>query len=190
MNLYERVKQAVPLRDAAECYGLNVTRSQMICCPFHEERTPSFKLYEDHYYCFGCGASGDVINLTAQIFGITFHEAAHKLAADFGNDPNQPPPALAIQTPRVRNLSAFYRRILTDYASLLRTYRRDYAPTVPGESWDNHYVESCKNLPYVEHLIECIDDDPQRTMTVIEGSNLMHLMAQELDRIDKKRYAA
>ena len=31
------------------------------CCPFHEEKTPSFYLFDDHYHCFGCGAHGDAI---------------------------------------------------------------------------------------------------------------------------------
>ncbi|MGC8469484.1 MAG: CHC2 zinc finger domain-containing protein, partial [Acetobacteraceae bacterium] len=28
------------------------------CCPFHNEKTPSFYVYDDHFHCFGCGAHG------------------------------------------------------------------------------------------------------------------------------------
>jgi CHC2 zinc finger len=39
------------------------TRSEFVAlCPFHAENTPSFRVYPDHYYCFGCGAHGDAIN--------------------------------------------------------------------------------------------------------------------------------
>ena len=65
MNLYETVKGQVTPQMAAERYGLPVNRSGMACCPFHDDRTPSMKLYPDHFHCFGCGPTGDVIDLTA-----------------------------------------------------------------------------------------------------------------------------
>ena len=37
------------------------------CCPFHNEKTPSFYVYEDGYHCFGCGAHGDAIGFRAKI---------------------------------------------------------------------------------------------------------------------------
>jgi len=63
MNIFETVKAAVTVRQAAEHYGLKINRSGMICCPFHDDRHPSLKLNEDYFYCFGCGAKGDVIDL-------------------------------------------------------------------------------------------------------------------------------
>ena len=62
---------AVPVKKAAEYYGLEVNRGNMVCCPFHADRTPSMKLNEDYFYCFGCGAHGDVINLAARLFGLS-----------------------------------------------------------------------------------------------------------------------
>ena len=84
MNLFETVKAAVTPRMAAERYGLPIQQGSMVCCPFHADRTPSMKLNEDYFYCFGCGAHGDVIALTAQLFNLPPVEAAKKLAADFG----------------------------------------------------------------------------------------------------------
>ena len=69
MNLYETVKGRVTPQMAAERYGLPVNRGGMACCPFHDDRTPSMKLYPDHFHCFGCGQAGDVIDLTAQLTG-------------------------------------------------------------------------------------------------------------------------
>ena len=80
MNLFETVKAAVTPRMAAERYGLPVRQGNMICCPFHDDRTPSMKLNEDYFYCFGCGASGDVIDLVARLFGLSSYDAAKKLA--------------------------------------------------------------------------------------------------------------
>ena len=69
MNRYETVKGRVTPQMAAERYDLPVNRSGMACCPFHNDRTPSMKLYPDHFHCFGCGQTGDVIDLTAQLTG-------------------------------------------------------------------------------------------------------------------------
>ena len=49
MNLFESVKAAVTVRQAAEHYGLEVNRGNMVCCPFHNDRTPSMKLNEDYF---------------------------------------------------------------------------------------------------------------------------------------------
>ena len=67
MNLFEAVKAVDTPHMAAERYGLPVRQGNMICCPFHADRTPSMKLNEEYFYCFGCGAHGDVVALTAQL---------------------------------------------------------------------------------------------------------------------------
>lgn len=51
---------------------------------FHNDGTPSMKV-DRRYYCFGCGCTGDVIDFTAQLFGLKSREAALKLADDFGS---------------------------------------------------------------------------------------------------------
>lgn len=83
---YAAIKSAVPMREAAERYGLAVGRDGMALCPFHGEKTPSLKIYpgERGFYCFGCGAGGDVVRFTALLFNLTNKQAAEKLDADFG----------------------------------------------------------------------------------------------------------
>ncbi len=55
-------------------------------CPFHNEKTPSFTVSEDKgfYHCFGCGAHGDVIGFVMQTEGLSFPEAAERLALEAG----------------------------------------------------------------------------------------------------------
>lgn len=48
-------------------------------CPFHKEKSPSFTVYSDRYHCFGCGASGDVIDFVAQIENVSTTEAVNSL---------------------------------------------------------------------------------------------------------------
>ena len=61
----------------------------MTRCIFHDDRHPSMKLNEDYFFCFGCGAHGDVIDLTARLLGLSSYDAAKKLAYDFGLSPGQ-----------------------------------------------------------------------------------------------------
>ena len=82
-NVFEAVKQSVSTRDAAAFYGIEVKRNGMACCPFHDDKNPSMKLNEEYFYCFGCGATGDVIDFTAKLFDLSPKEAAEKLAQDF-----------------------------------------------------------------------------------------------------------
>lgn len=54
----------------------NITK---VCCPFHDEKTPSMVIYDDHYHCFGCGAHGDAIKFLVEYEGLSFLDAVKKL---------------------------------------------------------------------------------------------------------------
>ncbi|HUG63424.1 MAG TPA: DNA primase [Methylomirabilota bacterium] len=56
------------------------------CCPFHEEKTPSFHCDDRRgiYHCFGCGASGDHFKFVTETEGLRFVEAVERLAATAG----------------------------------------------------------------------------------------------------------
>ena len=112
MDLFTQVKMAVSVKEAAEYYGLEVKRGSMVCCPFHNDHTPSMKLNEDYFYCFGCGATGDVIDLVAKLFNLSSYDAAKKLADDFGIDPDKPPAAAALRKPKYPLAKAFQREEL------------------------------------------------------------------------------
>ena len=57
-------------------------RNYIGLCPFHGENTPSFSVSSDKqvYHCFGCGAGGNVFSFLMEIEGVSFQEAAFKLA--------------------------------------------------------------------------------------------------------------
>lgn len=77
-DLVELVDARVPLKKA----GRNYTA----CCPFHNEKTPSFSVAPDKqfYYCFGCGASGNAIGFLMEYERLSFPEAVEQLAARAG----------------------------------------------------------------------------------------------------------
>ena len=156
MKLFESVKAAVPLRQAAENYGLELRRNGMTCCPFHEDAHPSLKLNEDYFFCFGCGASGDVIDFTARLFGIDLKDSAEKLAADFGISAETKQVFIRQNPSRPDELRC--RRALTAYLHLLKKWKTRYAPKTPEDSLDDRFVESCQQYDHIAGLLEILDE--------------------------------
>ena len=56
------------------------------CCPFHQEKSPSFKVENERraYHCFGCGAGGDAFKWLMETEGLTFPESVERLAGEAG----------------------------------------------------------------------------------------------------------
>jgi DNA primase len=67
------------------------------CCPFHNEKTPSFTVNDEKgfYHCFGCGAHGDAIRWMTDHQGLSFMDAVKELAAEAGMDVPAPDPGAA-----------------------------------------------------------------------------------------------
>lgn len=162
MTIYETIKAAVPVRQAAEHYGLRVNRNGMACCPFHNDRNPSLKLNEDYFYCFGCGAKGDVIDFVARLIDLSNYEAAQRLAADFGisTEPGQAVAApLKQKRPHIRQFredEMLCFRVLTDYLHLLEDWKVRYAPRTPEDELDDRFVEACQMLDHIEYLADIL----------------------------------
>ena len=79
------------------------------------------------FHCFGCGADGDVIDLTAKLFQLSLRQAAEKLATDFGlsaTDDFQPFSCKPVEKP-LSQKEQFYK-ILCGYRSLLANWRMTF----------------------------------------------------------------
>ena len=158
MRVFETIKAAVTLRQATETYGLRVLPNGMTCCPFHKDMHPSMKLNEDYFYCFGCGATGDVIDFTARLFGISLKDATEKLAADFGISPRPPaqseiPNCHAAPT---RDRERLCICVLRDYLRHLRIWQLRHCPEKPGDKFHPRFAEAMKELPTVNYLLDCL----------------------------------
>ena len=163
-NLFEVVKQSVTVREAAEMYGIAVGRGGMACCPFHDDRHPSLKLNEDYFYCFGCGATGDVIDFTARLYDLSPKEAAEKLAQDFGLVYDSKAP---VRRNHVRQKSEAQARkenrehawrVLADYYHLLRKWETDYSPRTPDEDPHPRFLEAVQKKEYMGYLLDTFLD--------------------------------
>ena len=194
MNLFESVKAAATARQAAEHYGLKIGQGNMACCPFRADRTPSMKLNEDYFYCFGCGAHGDVIDLVARLFGLSSFEAAQKLAQNFGIDPDKPPAAIALLKPKRPLLTAYQQeemrclRVLCDYLHLLERWKVQYAPKVPEDALDDRFVEACQMLDHVEYLADLlIAAELEQRIRIVEMLNKEDLIATLEERLERQK---
>ena len=157
MDLFTQIKMAVSVKEAAEYYGLEVNRGSMICCPFHADRTPSMKLNEDYFYCFGCGASGDVIDLAARLFGLSSYDAAKKLAADFGIAEQKP--SILAKLQRGKSQAETERRcfrVLGDYLQILQDWKENCALQSPEDAIDPRYAEACHMLERIENMLDIL----------------------------------
>ena len=87
-RLYRRAAQSkISWFGLMHAYGIRLRMSKTdlsakACCPFHGEKTPSFRvdLEKDTFHCFGCGAEGDAIDFVMKMDGVSWQEAIAKLA--------------------------------------------------------------------------------------------------------------
>ena len=85
LNIADEIKKQVSLTDVLEKHNIKLNDNGFCCCPFHNEKTPSFSIYKEkeRYHCFGCGKSGDVITFIMDYYNISFKEAIKKLDEDY-----------------------------------------------------------------------------------------------------------
>jgi len=141
------------MRRVSEYYGHPATRAGYIRCPFHREDTPSCKLYEHSFYCFGCGAGGDVIDFVMRLFNLRFAQAVEMLTRDFGISsikpavkPKPTPPKQIIWQNNIDSLCIEHRRLWHNYIHC--------APSSPDEAPCQDFIEALQRLEYIEYLIE------------------------------------
>ena len=164
MNIFQEVKSYVTARQAAEQYGIRVGRNQMACCPFHDDHHPSMKI-DTNYYCFACGVKGDVIGLTAGLFGLSPYEAASKLIADFQLPLTAEKRRERRKKYRNRNpvsvkekMTDWHRhavKILIDYLSWIRFWKRFYG-SEPDAFEQEQFLEALDNERKINDYLDIL----------------------------------
>ena len=172
-SLFTQIKSQVTARQAAERYGVPVSRSGMARCIFHDDRHPSMKV-DERFYCFGCHATGDVIDFTAKLFSLSPYDAAKKLADDFDIRPL--PPGQSAPIPKLpaevmeRKEEQRVLGLLVDYERLLTKWKEDFAPATPDtETWDERFCQAVRHHIPVGYAIEClISSDPHERKEMMD----------------------
>lgn len=191
MNLFEAVKDSVSMRAAAERYGIHVKKNGMARCPFHNDKTPSLKLYERRFHCFGCQEDGDVIDFVGKLYGLNPKQAAEKIAEDFGVQYDRlDARALQKRTSVISKLMAAqeYRKkenrcynALCRYFHLLRDWKERYAPQHEDEDWHPLFVESLQRADYIEYLLDSLI-----CASLEERASIVNGMETKLDALEKR----
>lgn len=140
----------------------------MACCPFHDDKNPSMKLNEEYFYCFGCGATGDVIDLTSRLYNLSPKEAAEKLAQDFGliydsqAHPRRNYVRQKTEAQKFKENRDHAFRVLADYFHLLRKWKTDYTPKTPEENPHPRFMEAIQKKDYVGYLLDFfLEESPE-----------------------------
>ncbi|WP_226663554.1 DNA primase [Alteriqipengyuania lutimaris] len=120
-------------------------REWKACCPFHDEKTPSFTVNDQKgfYHCFGCGAHGDVIRWMTDQRGLTFMDAVKELAVTAGMEMPAPDPREAQKAKRRAGLhdamgaaqEFFVRELAGPRGNAARDYldKRGFSPATMRE---------------------------------------------------------
>ena len=93
------------------------------CCPFHNEKTPSFTVSPDKqfYYCFGCGATGSAVKFVMEFDGLEFPDAVEKLAGDLNIEVPREGADQQNREPQHRELYALTQKSAQFFEQQLRT---------------------------------------------------------------------
>ena len=148
----EDIKSRIDLVELISSYGIQVKHAgatAKACCPFHNEKTPSFNINsaKGFYHCFGCGESGDAIKFVQKQEGLTFVEAVKKLAEQCGvkiEEAEDPDASLRKRLyALMAELAAFYRRCLLQAkeGESARSYLKDRSlDGAVAEDWSIGYA--------------------------------------------------
>lgn len=189
-NIFDEIRNRVSMQDVAKFYGLQMSRSGMACCPFHEDKTPSLKVYDDHFYCFGCGATGDCTGFTAKLFGLTQIEAAKKISYDFGLHLFNGEIAVPVN-PKLKSENDFHvwlrkaNLAVSEYLQRLTEWRITYAPHNHWEQPHPLFVESLTKRDYVEYLADILAHGSveERKQFYKESADEIRKIQERLDKL-------
>lgn len=170
----QTIKDRLTMVDVVERYGFEPNRAMFICCPFHDEKTPSMKIYagEKGYTCFGCGDSGDVISFVQKLFKLPFVDVLKKIDIDFGLKiyGNHTFEELRQSHYKQKQMQAERERkerekeqANNEYWAVFDEWKRlqdnmiKYAPKTIDEELHPLFVEAVQKLANQEYMLDCAD---------------------------------
>lgn len=168
-NIFD-ITKTIPAVEVARRYGLDLQKKGgrwLTCCPLgtHKDKSPSFTLYRERFKCFGCGWSGDAVDLVAKLRYIKPLDAAREIARAFGLDvvgqgkPLRRDALLRYQRERreKQEIEAAFKewRKRTFYG--LSIYLRACENILGGSPDAPGYAAACHLQPKLEYLFEILN---------------------------------
>ncbi|MCL2776180.1 MAG: CHC2 zinc finger domain-containing protein [Oscillospiraceae bacterium] len=162
-DLFIQIKNLLNIKDVLDFYGVQINPKDYALCPFHGEKTESFKVYDNNFYCYGCGEHGDIITFVMLYFNLTTIEAAVKLNADFNLDllskSNQSSGISIKEIQADKRLIFDFEqwmkrafRIVSTYYRYLKFWGEQYF--VNGVQYFEKYLSDIEDIWYVEMLLD------------------------------------
>ena len=199
MDLFEAVKASVTARQAAERYGIRVTKNGMCVCPFHKEKKLSMKV-DQRFHCYVCQADGDVISLVSRLKGIRARDAALMLAKDFsvpydansgrtayGSDKNRYW-KVRKESPeqKFKRIERHYYKVLSDYHFMLLRWKEQYAPKPQDGEMHPLYLEAVQRVSLVEYLLDVLlyGEVWERRKLLVEYKQKVHDIEQHMEEME------
>lgn len=156
-DIVEVISQYVPLQKKGGRY--------FGCCPFHNEKTPSFCVNNGWYHCFGCGASGDVVKFVMEMESVSFYDAVKILADKVG-----------LQLPEVKLDPQYAQK--KEHGDVLKQLMRDAA-----RYYRNNLVDENKGKEAREYLHNrSLDDETAKRYGLglsLDGESMVGYMRRK-----------
>lgn len=174
----EEIKTFIPIAQAIENYTGDIFTKNKMCCPLHNEKTASFTVYpaNNTFYCFGCGASGSLIDFVKLYFNFPFKEAVMKIACDFGilhaQTEEEQRIRLAITRKRIFEREEKIRQAQArkvsywrafDRVLLYESYLKDFRPLSVADDPHPLFIEALQNINYARYLLECAENERNKS---------------------------
>lgn len=173
--IVEQIKSLVPIKTVIEkCMGKTVINNK-ICCPFHNEKTASLTVYPNNtFYCFGCGASGDVINFIQLYFNIQFKEAVTRLDYEYNLGLLKPCSysKYLIQIEKSKKIISERQNNFKKSQLINNKYWRAFdavryytlainllCPKGPDAIPSPEFITALSNIEYANYLLDCAEND-------------------------------
>lgn len=172
IDTVQTIKDRLTMLEVLERYGYEPNKKGFMCCPFHLEKTPSMRIYDKDYHCFGCGEHGDVITFVQKLFNISFPDTLKKIDIDFGLNlyGDKTFEELRKSHYRTKQLQAKMERekaereqsnveywAAFDEWKRLEDNKQKFKPKTPDEQLHPLFVEALQKLSYQEHLLDCLE---------------------------------
>jgi DNA primase len=82
-NIFQEIKSIVSINDILNIYNVQIERNGFIFCPFHQEKTPSAKIKNNYFHCFGCDLTLGIFDFVSKIDNISTYQALIKIDSLF-----------------------------------------------------------------------------------------------------------
>lgn len=190
-NYAEQIKQSVNMTDVAEYYGIKINNSGFCCCPFHNEKTASLKIYPNKrgWYCYGrCNSGGDVIDFVRKLFDLNFIDACKRINDDFslGLDFGKPTDTktqskFRLQQIQKQELEKWITAAMRDLCTIHRTF---YKIIQSGDTNNPLFFSALQNIDRVSFLIDETNPKPIEKLT-LSNEDYYRIYGKEVEDLRK-----